>query len=477
LTSLDMNAILQTDTAHHIRRPVRLTLTSRALIHQGLAERNLVIEESPLSSILGASCVEGTEVTGGPVLFKLTVFRYLYPRKSNLLTTCCMKPSKHRAASHLEYVMQDKYECDTWVSAINTLVTKPYFPKFDTKTNAKRLPRRKFLIILNPKAGQGKSPAIFQDVVKEMLIQANIDHQLFVTEGANHAYLYILSFDWTSYDAVVTIGGDGTLAEVVNGLCNRDDGEAALAKIVLIPLGGGTGNGLIKSILFQCDEEYSLTNALFCGIRGSPQWLDLAYVQTPNRGYHSFLLLGWGLIADIDILSEGMRWMGELRLYAAAVYFILNKRMYRGRLSLLLTSAVAEAPVRLPPLGSPLSSEWDVIEGDFSFLTLLQTSHCSISMHSGPGARLDDGIFTVQYVRSASHWQLLEILLAFDNGDHIHHPMVKSQKAYAYRLEPLTSEGRFTLDGELVEYGPIQGIVMRRGATVFTLDSSVHTEV
>lgn len=229
---------------------------------------------------------------------------------------------------------------------------------------------------------------------------------------------------------------------------------------------------MIKSVMHHSGEEYSIANALFCALKGEPQPFDLAFVQTHTKRYHSFLVLGWGLVADIDLLSESMRWMGELRLHVAALYFIMNRQIYAGRLSVLSCSTVKEPPNALPPLGTPLPADWDVIQGEFVSIFILQTSHCAVSMHSSPGSTLDDGIFTIQVVQTASRYQMLQLLLSFDSGDHINNPLVRMFKAFAYRLEPLTSEGRFTLDGELVEYGPIQGVILPNKATTFQLTAA-----
>jgi sphingosine kinase len=41
--------------------------------------------------------------------------------------------------------------------------------------------------------------------------------------------------------------------------------------------------------------------------------MDLMLVQTPARTYCSFLSVGYGLLADIDIESERLRMLGESR--------------------------------------------------------------------------------------------------------------------------------------------------------------------
>ena len=166
-------------------------------------------------------------------------------------------------------------------------------------------------------------------------------------------------------------------------------------------------------------------------------------MQTPARKYHSFLSFGWGLISNIDILSESMRIFGESRLYVAAVYFIAAKRMYSGKLSFLEAIPANEkfknSFVELPDLTQPFeirNGQVSVIEGAFTGVWALQTSHATASMHSGPGVRLDDGIFTIIVIRKCSYCDLLHLLLSLDEGGHFQHPKVEIYRAYAYRLEP-----------------------------------------
>lgn len=238
---------------------------------------------------------------------------------------------------------------------------------------------------------------------------------------------------------------------------------------------------MTKSILHESSEDFSPQNATFVALKGSSVPLDLSYVETKNHKHYAFLILGWGLISDVDILSESMRWMGEPRMTVAAVYFVLARRMYSGRLSMftgvntkgsrpvstapeaLFSSATtADENSVLPPLHIPIPKVdgWTVIESDFVLVWVLQTSHCSVSVHSGPGVTLDDGLFTIIVARDLSRFEMLQLLLGIEDGSHIDHPKVEVYKASAYRLEPLTEKGIFSLDGEVVEYGPIQASVL-----------------
>ena len=54
------------------------------------------------------------------------------------------------------------------------------------------------------------------------------------------------------------MSGDGLLHEIVNGLMQREDWEQFKDTISLGGVPGGTGNGLIKSLLSNIDEEYGV---------------------------------------------------------------------------------------------------------------------------------------------------------------------------------------------------------------------------
>jgi sphingosine kinase len=54
-----------------------------------------------------------------------------------------------------------------------------------------------------------------------------------------------------------------------------------------------------------------------------------------------------------------------------------------------------------------------------------------------------------------------QILLGFESGSHLSAPGVETLAVTAFKLEPLTPHGHLTLDGELIDYGPIEAEVVR----------------
>lgn len=395
----------------------------------------------------------------------------------------CCTSHKHgnvrtRKAIAIDFT-DDARTCENWRNIIRHIIGGVTLPSLaeegqmgasvaDLRVEAP--PSRHFLVIVNPVGGKRQGRQIWHKFVEPMLKEAGIVVTLLVTERANHARDSIVEMQADpslTYQAVLCVGGDGIVFEVVNGLISRPGGEDLLQRLPIVHVPGGTGNGLAKSVLFTCHEACTPRNAVFVAIRGRRQALDLSRITTSDGNSHiSFLFLAWGLIADVDILSESMRYLGETRLYIAAVYFMLRRRYYSGRLRMKL---LPEAPVPDCMNMTEGPDGFTTIESPFLMIWAMQTSHSGITIHSGPGVRPDDGVFTVAVVQTMTRLQMVDLLLGIDEGHHFKHPKVKVFKCTEYTLEPLTDKGLFSLDGEVVPYGLTTAKVLPSAATVLTL--------
>ena len=72
----------------------------------------------------------------------------------------------------------------------------------------------------------------------------------------------------------------------------------------------------------------------------------------------------------------------------------------------------------------------------------------------------------------ASHprWPgMLNMFLGMETGEHVSHPAAEIYSALAYRLEPgMERSGIYSMDGEVIEYGPVQGVVAPRAARILS---------
>ena len=117
----------------------------------------------------------------------------------------------------------------------------------------------------------------------------------------------------------------------------------------------------------------------------------------------------------------------------------------------------------LSPLNEPVPSDWVTIEDDFLVFCASYQSHLSYDFCAHPESTFNDGLIYLAFVRNAPtgvRMKLLNMMIKKEDGSHIHMPQYEVVKVKAFRLEPLNTEGTICVDGEKVDYGPIQAQVL-----------------
>ncbi|XP_073833410.1 sphingosine kinase 1 [Musca autumnalis] len=205
--------------------------------------------------------------------------------------------------------------------------------------------RKPLLIFLNPKSGSGKGRVMFQKQVVPVLKEADIPYELMVTTHANFAREMVRKRPDLAqkYSGIVVASGDGLYFEVLNGIMERPDWRVLTRDLPLGIIPCGSGNGLAKSIAHCYNEPYDpkpIVNASLTCVSGKWAPLDVVRVELLSKERQqeemfSFLAVGWGLIADVDIESEKLRSIGAQRFTLWSIHRILHLRTYKGKLSYL----------------------------------------------------------------------------------------------------------------------------------------------
>lgn len=347
-------------------------------------------------------------------------------------------------------------------------------------------PKRLFIIV-NPYGGKKSALDIFQNDVKPLLDDANVQYTLQETKYQLHAKEVVQSLDLAKYDGIVCVSGDGILVEVLNGLLIRKDWDNAIR----IPLGAvpaGTGNGMAKSLLDSHGEPCAASNATLSIIRGHKRSLDVATMSQGETRFFSMLMLAWGLVADIDIESEKYRWMGSARLDFYGLQRIFGLRRYNGSITFLPASGYEsygepldlenkimiddesemkseDGLVRDPKCGyqgpkvDMKSLNWRKIDGPFVSIWLHNVPWGGEDTLAAPDAEFSDGCLDLIMIKDCPKLALLKLMTQLNNGGHAKSPYVSYLKVKAFILQPgprtddPTKAGIIDVDGEVLARG------------------------
>jgi sphingosine kinase len=341
---------------------------------------------------------------------------------------------------------------------------------------------RRLQIFLNPISGKKKGRIIFEQI-RPLLEHSHLEYTLTETTHSGQIKDTLSQIDLSEIDGIILVGGDGSIHEAINGLMNRSDWQTAILKpIGIIP--AGTGNGLAKTLLEISGEPDDPLSAAFLITKAIAQGkyrpLDLAKIEQNGQIYYSFLSFSWGIISDVDIESEKLRFLGSLRTDIYALMRIWTLRYYSGKFSYLPANfsekdAIAYSKTECQTFAkcpncqatdvSPLAPErqiWPVIQDDFVLIWGMNISHATHNIKAAPYAHLSDGNMDIILVRKGiSKLNLLLAFLKSAQGQHLSLPGIEFYRVRGFRLEPLTSQGIFAVDGEKVEYLPITMEVKR----------------
>ncbi|PPQ80171.1 hypothetical protein CVT24_006567, partial [Panaeolus cyanescens] len=170
---------------------------------------------------------------------------------------------------------------------------------------------RTLLVLVNPHGGVKKGVAIFHKKVEPIFKLAGCTLQIKYTTHKNHGLEIVKSAALDTIDAVVTVSGDGLVHEVLNGFAQHPEPLKAL-RIPVAPIPTGSGNGLSLNLL-GLQDGFDVVAASINVIKGKPMKVDLFSFTQDNNRVISFMSQSMGLMADLDIGTEHLRWMGDSR--------------------------------------------------------------------------------------------------------------------------------------------------------------------
>ena len=293
---------------------------------------------------------------------------------------------------------------------------------------------RKILLVVNPTGGVRNGLEILKNI-KPMFEAGGIELEIIETKYAGHAKDIARAMDISKFESICLVGGDGTMHEAVNGMYTRTDSKRI--PIGLIP--AGTGNSLMHD--FNCLDPNVATQWI---INGYTKKIDLAEIKMEHKIVYAFNIIGWGMITDINLRADGVRWMGENRYTYAALMEIMSHKLRHAKLS----------------FGGKNYDE------KFIFILGSLTKFTGSAMKMAPKAKLDDGLIDLVILRNTTRTKLVNIFPKIFTGDHIKSDEIEYKQVDSYSIIPDENDP-INLDGETIGSTPINVKVLKESLEIY----------
>lgn len=269
--------------------------------------------------------------------------------------------------------------------------------------------------IVNPAAGGGRCGRTVGPWLDRMR-EAGLEIEERRTTGPGDAIELARAAAEAGADAVVAVGGDGTLHEVVNGLMAAEGPRPALG---ILPL--GTGNSFARD--FGLHEPEVAFRALVAAARRP---VDVLRVDHRDGQLFSINLVSLGFVAEVgDLTNRRFKGLGPLGYVVATV----------------ITVARLHSPVIPVSIGGERDDRPSV------FLCFCNSQFTGGAMQMAPSADAGDGKLDVIRVGQMGRRRLLQLFPRIFQGTHVQAPEIEEGRAERVELH-LSGPIPALIDGE-----------------------------
>ncbi len=283
-------------------------------------------------------------------------------------------------------------------------------------------------IILNPAAGNGKAQKLF-DLIEPHLPQ---DVEVVRTTGPGHATELAREVAEQEDLTVVSLGGDGTHHEVINGLMPA-------GKAIFAVLPAGTGNDFVRTLGYPKGPRAMLDVALY----GAERRIDIGRV---NQEY--FLT-----VSGVGFDAEVAGWV--------------NQHDKKGNGTWVFIRGILRHLIRYQSEGMTVHVDGAFRSEPTFLLAAGNSPYYAGGMKICPDADPEDGLFQVVWVKDLPRLSVLPLLTRVFRGSHVKHPRVTT-----FQAEQLTIEGPPNMlvhaDGEIIGHLPVTLTIMPAAIRVRT---------
>jgi len=283
---------------------------------------------------------------------------------------------------------------------------------------------RKIYAIVNPHAAHGRAGRRWPSILR-LFRARGINLIARLTKKRWHAFHLSQEALRSGAQLIVSVGGEGTLNEVVNGLLQYPHSHAP--EVAVIPL--GTGTDLSRTLRIP-KEHQAIADMIE---HGKSRLVDVGRIVFTNgrRKWRRFFVNACDAGLGGDVVSIANSALNNLG----------------GFLTFLLSSLAALMTFK--PLQMKIWIDGVCVDsGSMTIVGALNGQYFGGGMHAAPMARIDDGLLECIYVKNTNMFKLVSNVLAkVYTGDHLSYHAVRHYRAREIAIV-CTKAFRVDVDGE-----------------------------
>ncbi|MDI1431960.1 diacylglycerol/lipid kinase family protein [Polyangium sorediatum] len=286
------------------------------------------------------------------------------------------------------------------------------------------------LLIVNPQSAGGKTGALFEKMRGP--IERHLGHvDVVFTERSRHAVDIARDAASEGRGMVISVGGDGSIHEVVCGLMEARDAGKKLPKFGII--GAGTGGDYRRTLGF----ENRLDRYCEAIAEGKTRAVDIGRfsyaTHTGERKSSYFVnILSVGMSGLVDqLVAESTRTLGGTMAYfTSSVKGLARSVVGRVKCTIWREDGSREETI------------------ETRCFAICNGRYFGSGMQVAPMAHPDDGLFDVVDLGAASRLRFFMVSSRMYTGTHVHSLDVKHYRCERIQLELLNEDvaDRFLLD-------------------------------
>jgi YegS/Rv2252/BmrU family lipid kinase len=294
--------------------------------------------------------------------------------------------------------------------------------------------KKEWLVIVNPNAGNGRGGKDWNKI--EILLRNSglqFKHEFTTCKG--HAIEISYEGIEHGYRKFITIGGDGTLNEVIYGIFRNNNCNPAEVTIGLIPVGTGNDWGRMFGIPLDHAEAVKIITE---GKKLLHDIGTISYQEGEKRITRYFInIAGMGFESEVVRRTNYLKekgWGGRLIYFYNLLVTLFSYKFKKAEISIDSGEKIS-TPVFSINIGN----------GRF----------CGGGMRQTPGALPDDGLLDVTVIKGMGKMEIIKNLRILYNGKILTHPKIQG-----FRGKKITIDSESLIyaeaDGESLGHSPAE---------------------